>query len=138
MRALIFSLCLLFLTPVLAEAEARDWNKVTWYRMHFGLGSGEKAVTGEQFEKFRTDYIEKTFPAGNTTTSGTGQWNEGGQGVARETTMVVNLYLPSTPETETSIFQLVEDYMTLFPESNSAVFLVRAAEAESLLVFKKN
>ena len=121
MRKIFLLLFVLLLLPVLSLAATRVEEDVTLYRVYLGHGVGEAALQEADIQKFIDEVITPQFPQGLTIIEARGQWNSEG-GLQKESTSMVHVQGPSTPETLAKIERIAELYVERFKKSRSAFF----------------
>lgn len=92
--------------------------------MYFGTGKPNGVVTSHEWEEFLRTSITSRFPKGFTFWRASGQWQNSGRIIIRETSFVVSLVHPDDDQSEDAVRTIVTEYKHRF--SQEAVLRVKS------------
>ena len=92
--------------------------------MYFGTAKPNGAVTSNEWEEFLRTSITPRFPKGFTFWQASGQWQNSGRTIIRETSFVVSLVHPDDDQSENTVRTIVTEYKLRF--SQEAVLRVKS------------
>jgi hypothetical protein len=109
------------LAPVCRSTEVASVQE----SLYFGTSiPGGGAVSAEQWQAFLEQEITPRFPAGLTAWNASGQWRDGHGELQRESSYVLLVVHPDTPEQERAVEEVLALYKERFRQE--AVLRVRA------------
>lgn len=100
--------------------EERSVNEL----LYFGTAKPNGAVTSNDWEGFLRASITPRFPKGFTFWQASGQWQNSGRTIARETSFVVSLVHPDDDRSENAVRTIITEYKHRF--SQEAVLRVKS------------
>jgi hypothetical protein len=99
--------------------------------IYFGTGiPGGGTVSSEEWAVFLRTAVTPRFPSGLTVWSASGQWQSADGSITSESSFVLNLLHPATPDAEADVQAVATEYKTRFKQE--AVLRVRAQACISL------
>ena len=127
--ALFLVACLVFLIAgcsTLHEAGCRSGEQAaTSELIYFGTGIPDGGtVSSEDWADFLKTVVTPRFPGGLTVWSASGQWQSADGSITSETSFVLNVLHPATPDAEADVQAIASEYKTRFKQE--AVLRVRA------------
>lgn len=98
--------------------------------LYFGTGKPDGGVvSAEQWQAFLAEVITPRFPNGLTAWSAAGQWRDGSGELQRESSYVLSVVHPDSPEQERAVAEVISLYKQRFEQE--AVLRVRSATCVS-------
>jgi Protein of unknown function (DUF3574) len=82
--------------------------------MYFGTAKPNGAVTSHEWEGFLRTSITPSFPKGFTFWQASGQWQNAGRTITRETSFVVSLVHPDDELSEIAVRAIITEYKLRF------------------------
>ena len=82
--------------------------------LYFGTATPDGTVTAEQWSEFLEKVVTPRFPHGLTVTEARGQWQMQSGVIERETTYVVQLMHPDTPQIDAAVREITRAYRQQF------------------------
>ena len=99
--------------------------------IYFGTGIPDGGtVSGEEWATFLGTVVTPRFPAGLTVRSASGQWQSADGSITSESSFVLTVLHPGTPDAEADVQAIASEYKTRFKQE--AVLRVRAQACTSL------
>jgi hypothetical protein len=93
--------------------------------LYFGTITPDGRVSPDDWQRFLADEITPRFPGGLTSWSAAGQWRNGAGELEKESSFVLHVVHPDTPQADTAILEVVGTYKSRFRQE--AVLRVRSA-----------
>lgn len=131
---LLILLMTVFAVPTQAQVQVQE-NNDSWYKIHFGMGVGSKALNPDIFAKFLNSEITPRFPAGLTLTYAYGQWKSP-QGLVREKVAVIDLFVESNKENLEKIEEVTEIYVKKFKNAKVSAFVITVDNIKTKLYYQ--
>ena len=92
--------------------------------LYFGTAKADGVVTSEQWSEFLEKSVTPRFPQGLSVTEARGQWQMQSGSIERETSYVVQLLHPDTPQSDAAVRDIARTYKQQFQQE--AVLRTRA------------
>ena len=93
--------------------------------LYFGTIMPEGRVSADDWQRFLAEDITPRFPEGLTSWSAAGQWRNGAGELEKESSFVLHVVHPDTPQADAAILDVVKIYKTRFRQE--AVLRVRSS-----------
>jgi hypothetical protein len=93
--------------------------------LYFGTNMPDGRVSPEDWQRFLAEEITPRFPEGLTSWSAAGQWRNGAGELEKESSFVLHVVHPDTPQTDEAIVEVMNTYKSRFRQE--AILRVRSA-----------
>lgn len=131
-------IALIAATACAASAAVLEMHDDTIYRLYCGAGNGSSAVSEEDMAKFADEVITPLFQRGFNVEYGVkGQWKTPEGIIIKEDNYIVNIVVTNSPEIQSSVKKIGEEYIKRFRKSGASLFMTEMPLNNSFQFYTK-